>query len=103
MNVLFRLLDIAVSHGVFSYHPKCRRIKLNHLCFADDLLIFTKERLASIVGIQNVMHQFFLLSGLKLNCAKSELFSSGISRDELREIHQVIGFKIGTFPIWVSH
>ena len=86
MNVLSKLLDIAVSNGVFSYHPKCKRIKLTHLCFIDDLLIFTKERLDSIVGIQNVMHQFFL-------------FSSGISREEFREKHQGTGFKIDTFPI----
>ena len=51
MNVLSKLLNAAIAYGVFDYHPKCKRIKLTHLCFANDLLIFTKENLDSIVGV----------------------------------------------------
>ena len=40
MNVLSKLLDSAAAHGVFSLHPKCKKIHLTHLSFADDLLIF---------------------------------------------------------------
>ena len=40
INVLSKLLDAAAEYGVISYHPKCKKIKLTHLSFADDLLIF---------------------------------------------------------------
>ena len=40
MNVLSRWLDVVAVRGVFSYHPKFKRIGLTHLCFTDDLLIF---------------------------------------------------------------
>ena len=53
MNVLSKLLDIDASYGVFSFHSKCKKIKPTHLCFADDLLIFTKKRLDSIVGVDD--------------------------------------------------
>ena len=95
MNVLSKLLDIATRHGVFSFHPKCKRINLNHLSFADDLLIFTKGNVESIVGVQNVMQQFYIFSGLKLNCSKCDLFSSRVSGEKLLEIQQATGFKLG--------
>ena len=99
MNVLSRMLDAAASHGVFSFHPKCKKIMLTHLCFADDLLIFTKVNLESILGIQTIMKQFYLFSRLQLNNAKCKLFSSGISRASLGEIHELTGFKLGTLPV----
>jgi hypothetical protein len=39
MEVLSRLLAV-IDFDVdqFKFHPKCKSIKLNHLCFADDLL-----------------------------------------------------------------
>ena len=77
MNVLSNLLNAAAAHGVFKFHPKCRRIKLTHLSFADDLLIFTRGVLESVVGIQKVLELFYTYSGLKLNCEKNELFSIG--------------------------
>ena len=48
MDVLSKLLDAATTYGVFSYHPKCKRIRLTHLYFADDLMIFTKGNMESI-------------------------------------------------------
>ena len=47
---------------------------------------FSKGNLSSIMGIQNVLKAFYTFSGLQLNCAKSELFSTGVSRESLMEI-----------------
>ena len=64
MNVLSKLLDAATMHGVFSYHPKCKRVTFTHLSFADDLLIFSKGNLSSVSGIQEVLKTFYAISGL---------------------------------------
>ena len=74
MDILSKLLDAVVVHGVFGYHPKCKRIQLTHLLFAYDLMIFTKGNLESVIGVQNVLKQFYLYYGLQLNCAKSEFY-----------------------------
>ena len=63
MNVLSKLLDSAAVHGVFSFHPECKKIHLTHLSFVDDLLIFSKGSLESIMGIKNVIDQFYFFSG----------------------------------------
>ena len=35
-------LSKAVLHPRFDFHPKCKEIKISHLCFADDLFLFAK-------------------------------------------------------------
>ena len=80
MDVLSKLLDAAADHGVFNYHPKCKKIKLTHLSFADNLMIFTKGYTNSIEGVQKVLQLFYTYSGLQLNSEKSEFFSSGINK-----------------------
>ena len=99
MNVFSKLLDAVAQHGVFQYHPKCKKIKLTHLCFADDLLIFSKGSMESIIGIQRVLNLFYTYSGLKLNSNKSELFYTGVSRQEMDLIQQATGFQLGQLPV----
>ena len=45
------------------------------------------------------MQQFYIFSGLKLNCSKCDLLSSGVSGEKLLEIQQATGFKCGKFPV----
>lgn len=93
MNFLSFLLDIAVKSGVFKYHPKCKCVQLTHICFADDLLIFTKGDLDSVLGVKSVMKYFYEISGLKLNPAKSKVFIAGMSSFLKEVVMNVTGFK----------
>ena len=43
--------------------------------------------------------EFYSFSRLQLNNTKSEIFSSGISKEILDGIHQETGFKIGELPV----
>ncbi|KAH1098011.1 hypothetical protein J1N35_014932 [Gossypium stocksii] len=83
MNVLSRLLKGAVKHGVFKYHPKCLRLQLSHLSFANDLLVFAKSNANSVVGIWCILKESYQFSGVQLNASKSELFVVGVSKEEL--------------------
>ena len=42
---------------------------------------------------------FYTYSGLQLNNANSEVFSTGIKEEDLLEIQQVTGFRMGTLPV----
>lgn len=77
MEVLTLHLNRATANGVFQYHPKCKKVPLTHLCFADDLLILSEASLSSLLGIKEVMHQFYLMSGLKVSYSKSKFFIVG--------------------------
>ncbi|XP_022714581.1 uncharacterized protein LOC111274229 [Durio zibethinus] len=95
MNVLSRMLDEAAKFEVLAYHPKCKKIKLTHLCFANDLLILTKGNKDSIIGVKEVMQAFYLFSGLQLNYEKSEIYATGIGMEKIQSIQQATGFKVG--------
>ncbi|XP_039039588.1 uncharacterized protein LOC120177546 [Hibiscus syriacus] len=98
MNVLSNLLNITILKGVFKFHPKCRKISLTYLCFADDL-IFCKGTIDYIIGVQSVLDVFYSFSGLKLNASKCEMYTAGINAEQCAFIQEVTGFKSGTLPV----
>ncbi|XP_039055526.1 uncharacterized protein LOC120198242 [Hibiscus syriacus] len=72
MNILSKILNLAAARGIFGYHPKCKKLGITHLSFADDLLIFCKGNLESIVGVSSVLSHFYSLYGLNLNVNKTD-------------------------------
>lgn len=73
MNVLLTMLDKAALDQKIGYHPYCKNIKLTHLCFTDDLLVFADGKKHSIKGILNVFSEFAKYSGLNISLEKSML------------------------------
>lgn len=63
MNCLSFMLNNAAAQGNFQYHSKCSKMKLTHLSFADDLLIFIDGSLESVQNVLQVLHQFEQRSG----------------------------------------
>ncbi|XP_039068433.1 uncharacterized protein LOC120214662 [Hibiscus syriacus] len=99
MNVLSILLNLAAAKDIFGYHPKCKRINLTHLSFADDLLIFCKGSADSVIGVTSVLDIFYEMSGLQINAYKSEFHAAGMSSGTIETIKQATGFKLGYFPV----
>ncbi|KAH1055514.1 hypothetical protein J1N35_033579 [Gossypium stocksii] len=99
MEVLSRLLEIAARQGIFKFHPKCSKVKLTHLIFADDLLIFVKGSMDFIVGVRCLLDGFYFIYGLQLNVSKSDFFFARISNEEVSHIFNITGCKSGTLPV----
>ncbi|GLT50497.1 hypothetical protein SLA2020_239800 [Shorea laevis] len=99
MEVLSKLLDKAAAEGRISYHPKCEKVLLTHLCFADDLVIFTDGSSSSIEAIDNVLELFYKISGLRVNYKKSELFCCGLPAADVQQLVNRFGFKLGVLPV----
>lgn len=55
MEVHSKMLDVVASGGLISYHPRCKKLLLTHLCFADDLLVFTSATPPSLMGLKSVL------------------------------------------------
>ncbi|XP_074291146.1 uncharacterized protein LOC141617914 [Silene latifolia] len=98
MEYLSRILGIIAQQDDFRYHPMCGHIKLNHLLFADDLLMFCKGTETSIMWILRSFATFSATSGLQLNKSKSEIYFNGVSTNNVANILQVSGFQRGTLP-----
>lgn len=99
MNILSQSLNDATEIGEFNYHPKCKDSKLTHLCFADDLLIFSDGSQTSIQGILKVLSDFHIISGLAISPEKSSFFSCGLSEAESNHISAISGIPQEHLPV----
>ncbi|KAL0329051.1 UNVERIFIED_CONTAM: hypothetical protein Sradi_4891800 [Sesamum radiatum] len=48
MEFFSRLIKRNTSNFDFNFHPKCEKLKITHLLFADDLMLFSRGDLPSI-------------------------------------------------------
>lgn len=62
----------------FKFHWKCDRLKLSQLCFADDLLLFCKANVKSIIVLKKALDEFSNVSGLKVRMQKSSIFFDNV-------------------------
>ncbi|GLT35246.1 hypothetical protein SLA2020_097140 [Shorea laevis] len=99
MEVLSRLLNKAAQEGRLPFHPKCNKVGLTHLCFADDLLIFTDGSPRAVSVVDSILKEFYLVTGLKVNYQKSEIYYCGVQDSIIKNLAATYGFKLGTFPI----
>ncbi|XP_056850253.1 uncharacterized protein LOC108824527 [Raphanus sativus] len=98
MEVLSKLLDRAAVEKKIGFHPYCQEVKLTHLCFADDLLVFSDGKKSSVEGILQVFKEFASISGLRISLEKSTLFLAGLCEDREAILAQ-FPFEVGTLPV----
>ncbi|XP_074289264.1 uncharacterized protein LOC141614416 [Silene latifolia] len=95
MEYLTRVMEYATRRWYFRYHPLCKNLKLTHLLFADDLLMFCKGDIKSIMLLLRALSTFSATSGLKVNASKSEVVINGVSDIVRMDVVQVSGFQQG--------
>ncbi|KAJ9536525.1 LOW QUALITY PROTEIN: hypothetical protein OSB04_un000277 [Centaurea solstitialis] len=96
-TMLFRhCINEAVSFG---YHHGCHDFQISHLCFADDLFVFTRGDTHSVEVLKKALDLFAKCSGLSPNLDKSDVFFGNVPDDEKHAILQCLPFRLGSFPI----
>lgn len=98
-DVLSKMLDDTAANGLVSYHPRCKKFGLTHLCFADDLLVFTAATSSSLLGIKVALDEFYSVSGLKVSYGKSEVFCCGVPLEMQSSLAGIVGLQLGTLPV----
>ncbi|KAJ9545220.1 hypothetical protein OSB04_024927 [Centaurea solstitialis] len=79
----------------FGYHAGCEDLSITHLCFADDLFVFTRGDVASVGILKKALHLFASKSGLSPSIEKSEVFFGNVPMDEQHAILEYLPFKSG--------
>ncbi|GFY85694.1 hypothetical protein Acr_04g0004320 [Actinidia rufa] len=82
----------------FNYHPKCVELKITHLTFSNDLILFIRGDTTSVSLSMECLKKFWDYSGLSINKSKSNVFMAGINRVDIEKIKVDTGFNLGTFP-----
>ncbi|KAL9224822.1 hypothetical protein vseg_000822 [Gypsophila vaccaria] len=79
----------------FRYHPLCKKMQLTHLCFVDDLVMFSR---GDQVSITLLLSAFSSATGLTMNRTKSHIYFNGVPRDIISHILATSGMSAGQFP-----
>ncbi|XP_074305894.1 uncharacterized protein LOC141641116 [Silene latifolia] len=92
------LENILICQDLVWFHPLCKSLRLTHLLLVDDLLMFCRGDVRSIMLILRAFSTFSAASGLKVNADKSEVVFNGFP-DWLRtDITHISGFQEGSLP-----
>lgn len=95
MENLSRLLSTLKDNRQFSYHPRCAKLGVSHLCFADDQLYLLERDLQSITTLLSYFDIFAQASSLKANKDKISIYFGGISSEEQEDIVHRSGLALG--------
>ncbi|KAL9689460.1 hypothetical protein QQ045_009846 [Rhodiola kirilowii] len=98
MEILSRILRRLRGSDGFKFHPKCSRISLTHLMFADDVIIFSKPNLESLAKMKDALRTFYKWSGLKVSEEKSYLYFGGCTEAEETRLAGAVGVQQGQLP-----
>ena len=99
MEYLSRLFKKASSLLEFKYHHHCKKLRLTHLMFADDLIIFCKAHPKSLKILMEAFKEFTKCSGLKANLTKSQIVFGGDCHQVHHDCLRIIGFTEGQLPL----
>ncbi|GJX11158.1 RNA-directed DNA polymerase, eukaryota, reverse transcriptase zinc-binding domain protein, partial [Tanacetum coccineum] len=88
-----------MKNNTFKYHFSCRQLKITHLCFSDDLIMFSHEDKGSVTILRNALNKFSAMSGLYPNLSKCTMFCGSLNKDAKREISSIFPFKEGKLPV----
>lgn len=92
MDYLSRLLSFAGKQKEYQYHHRCKGLHLNHLVFADDLLVFCKGDYESVMWNLGSLATFASASGLCANAGKSAIYTCNMDPDIKEKILKDTGY-----------
>nr|GEZ75199.1 RNA-directed DNA polymerase, eukaryota, reverse transcriptase zinc-binding domain protein [Tanacetum cinerariifolium] len=100
MEVLLLMVRRKIDDdGGFKYHWRCDRIKITHLSFADDLMVFSKADVNSVKILSSAMKEFSSVSGLVPNLDKSSIFFGNVPKILKSEILKILPLAVGVLPV----
>lgn len=98
MEYLSRCLKGLQKEKLFHYHPRCKRMSITHVCFADDLLLFAKGDKNSMQQLMRMLDEFAAVSGLRANQLKSCIYFGGVKEELRKEILEMTRMTEGSLP-----
>lgn len=98
IEYLSRCLTYLANKKQFKFHPRYAKLQIIHICFADDLLMFSKSNASSIQVMMKYFAQFSMASGLQANMGKSCIYVGGVNQQDKNNILQSTGFSYGKLP-----
>ncbi|XP_062113351.1 uncharacterized protein LOC133824483 [Humulus lupulus] len=98
MEYLSRIMLKVGSSSGYKFHDRRSGLKLNQLCFADDLLLFCHGDFVSILWMLRGLKLFSKTLGLIPNETKSAIYCSGMPETEIVKVLAISGSTRSSLP-----
>ncbi|XP_058776141.1 uncharacterized protein LOC131650448 [Vicia villosa] len=98
MEYFSRLLFKMQQSPEFHHHSKCKKLKVTHLTFAEDILLFTRGDTVSVNSLTSTLQSFSSSTGLIVNPAKCQIYLGAVDEVTSRNILESTGFNRGQLP-----
>ncbi|XP_019240287.1 PREDICTED: uncharacterized protein LOC109220273 [Nicotiana attenuata] len=95
MEYLSKSLHELKKEPTFQHHPRCRKLDITHISFADDLLLFARGNLSSVTGLYKCFSQFSKASGTNTITRKAL-----VAWDKICTPKSVGGLYLINLPLW---
>ncbi|GKA73603.1 RNA-directed DNA polymerase, eukaryota, reverse transcriptase zinc-binding domain protein [Tanacetum coccineum] len=100
MEILNLLMIRKIEHnGLFQYHFGCKQLKITHVCFADDLLMFCHGDPVSVKTIKEVIEEFGSVSVLLPNYNKSTIIFGSVNKEDRKSVLDICPFRVEQLPV----
>lgn len=98
IEYLSRTMSYIGKQPSFGFHPRCKSLGINHLCVADDLILFSNCDYKSASVLLQGVDLSAATTGLKPNFCKSAFFSYGMEEYEIQRMQDIYGLCHGLLP-----
>ena len=92
MEYLSRALNCVARQPNFNIHPKCNKLNISHLIFADDIMLMSRGDPISVSMLMCCLNDFAVISSSSANLRKSNAFTAGIQGGDMQDILSITGF-----------
>ncbi|VFQ80611.1 unnamed protein product [Cuscuta campestris] len=99
MEGFTRSLNKLVSTGHLTGFNTGRIQMVNHLSYADDVLVFTNGSIHNLKKLKNFLSNFEESTGLHLNLTKSQIISPKPSSNHAKRQKDCLGMKLASLPV----
>jgi hypothetical protein len=95
LNTCFQKLQ--KNHN-FNFHAKCEKLSLTNLCFADDILLFSRGDAGSVSIMMETFEKFSKSTGLKVKPSKCCIFFGDVDQCTHDDIKRITHFEEAKLP-----
>jgi len=99
MEYFTRLVMTACTNLNFAFQPSCKALKLNHLIFTDDVMIFCKAHPQTLSFIKDKLLDIYNCAGLQAKHAKSQIVFRGCTLPLQQQCLDITSFDEGSLPM----
>uniref|UniRef100_A0A803PZW8 Reverse transcriptase domain-containing protein n=1 Tax=Cannabis sativa TaxID=3483 RepID=A0A803PZW8_CANSA len=92
MEYLSRLMGKVGDKDDFCFHDRCLELKLNHLVFADDVILFSKGDEGRVRYLLQALKLFFVTSRLQPSPTKTAIYCSNMEQAVVERLLKLSGF-----------